>query len=93
LNKKTGKKIDSVQLSNNVVACHIQDLASYTGYELIHVLKNCHVYSLQLDESTDILGLVLLVFFQYMYCYAVEDDLLLSENLLSTRTREEHSAA
>jgi hypothetical protein len=65
--KYTGKKkTDSVQLSNNAVACHIQDPANYTAYELIRMLKTCHVYSLQLDECTDILEpAVLLVFFQY----------------------------
>jgi hypothetical protein len=58
------------------------------------MLKNCHVYSLQLDESTDILGLaVLLVFFQHRYYYAIEDDLLLCECLQSARTGEEYSTA
>jgi hypothetical protein len=49
------------------------------------------VYSLQLGESTDISGLaVVLVFFQYRYHYAMENDLLLCECLQSTRTREEY---
>lgn len=79
---------------NNAAACHIQDPANYTAYEVICMLKNCHVYSLQLGESTDISGLgVLLVFFQYKYHYAIEDDFLLCECLQSTRTREEYSTA
>jgi hypothetical protein len=88
------KKTDSAQLLNNAVAYHIQDPANYTAYVVICMLKNCHVYSLQLGEFTDISGLaVLLVFFQYRCHYAVEDDFLLCECLQSTRTREEYSTA
>ena len=80
-------------MSNNAVACHIQDPANYTAYELIHMLKTRHVYSLQLDESTDISEpAVLLIFFQYRNHYAIEDDLLLCECLQITRTGEYSTA-
>jgi hypothetical protein len=52
-------------------------------------LRNCHEYSLQLHESTDILQLaVLLVFVRYCYHNDVEEDLLLCESLQSNKTGE-----
>ncbi|KAM7162926.1 LOW QUALITY PROTEIN: protocadherin gamma-B5-like, partial [Macrochelys suwanniensis] len=77
------------QLSNNTVACRIKDLADDIEKELVFRLKICHEYSLQLDESTDVSGLaVLLVFVRYRF-NIIEKELLLYESLQSNTTGEE----
>jgi hypothetical protein len=50
-----------VQLSNNTVARRIQDLCNHIEDALLCRLRNCHEYSLQLDESTDVSGLAVLL--------------------------------
>jgi len=66
--EEAGEKIDMVPLSNNTVARRIQDLADDIQNELISRLHLCDAYSLQLDESTDVAGLaVLLVFVRYNF--------------------------
>uniref|UniRef100_A0A674KES1 BED-type domain-containing protein n=1 Tax=Terrapene triunguis TaxID=2587831 RepID=A0A674KES1_9SAUR len=90
LSEQSGKNVDAVQLSNNTVARHIKDLVDDIEKELVCQLKICHEYSLQLDESTDVSGLaVLLVFVRYRFNNIIEEDLLLCESLQSNTTGEE----
>ncbi|XP_043397851.1 LOW QUALITY PROTEIN: zinc finger BED domain-containing protein 5-like [Chelonia mydas] len=90
LSEQSGKKIDAVQLSNNTVARRSKDLADDIEKGLVCRLKICHEYSLQLDESTDVSGLaVLLVFVRYRFNNIIEEDLLLYESLQSYTTGKE----
>ncbi|KAF2901803.1 hypothetical protein ILUMI_04386 [Ignelater luminosus] len=75
INEQTAKKIDAVQLSNNT---------------LIHRLELCSEYALQMDESTDVAGLaVLLVFVRYPFDKSIEEDLLMCAYLNEKTTRED----
>jgi uncharacterized membrane-anchored protein len=66
--EQPSKKVEVVPLSNNTTACWIHDLAADVKKELVFQLQLSDAYSLVLDESIDMLGLVaLLVFIHYMF--------------------------
>nr|XP_056703766.1 zinc finger BED domain-containing protein 5-like [Euleptes europaea] len=74
------KKIDTVQLSNSTISKRIYTISESVENELIRRLKTCEFFSLQLDESTDVAGLaVLLVFVRYPFEMQIEEELLMSE--------------
>ncbi|GBM82742.1 Zinc finger BED domain-containing protein 5 [Araneus ventricosus] len=75
------KQVESVSLSNNTVKKRIIDIAYDIELELISRLQACNAYALQLDESTDVAGLaILLVFVRYDFNKKIED-LLLCESV------------
>lgn len=85
-----GKKIDAVQLSNSTISKRIHTLSDSLENELIRRLKACEFFSLQLDESTDVAGLaVLLVFVKYPFEKQIDEELLMSEALETYATGEE----
>ncbi|GBP97721.1 Zinc finger BED domain-containing protein 5 [Eumeta japonica] len=60
LDDKSAKHLSTVPLSNDTVSCRIHDLASYVKQELIAGLQE-KPFALQLDESTNIAGLAILL--------------------------------
>uniref|UniRef100_K7FPI3 BED-type domain-containing protein n=1 Tax=Pelodiscus sinensis TaxID=13735 RepID=K7FPI3_PELSI len=94
LDQESSKKVEAVPLSNNTVTCRIHDLAADIKKELIFRLHLCDAYALQLDESTDVAGLaVLLVFVRYNFNSSIEEDLLLCEFLQTNTTGENINVA
>jgi hypothetical protein len=88
LDKESCKKVEALPLSNNTVTHHIHDLAAIEK-ELTSPLHLCDAYSSQLDESTDVAGLgVLLVFVHYNFDKSTEEDLLLCNFLQTNMTSE-----
>ena len=84
------KKINGLQLSNNTLSLRIKDLSIDMEAQLINRLKLCSEYVLQMDESTDIAGLaVLLVFARYVHNTSIEKDLLMCEYLQEKTTGED----
>ena len=84
------KKIDTVKLSNNTISKRINTISETVENELIRRLKTCEFFSLQLDESTDVAGLaVLLVFVRYPFAMQIEEELLMGEVLETCTTGDE----
>ena len=89
LDETSAKEITNVPLSNDTVARRIKDLAANVRAELISRLQCCN-FSLQMDESTDVAGLaVLLVFVRYQHLNLLEEDLLLCQPLPTNTTGAE----
>ena len=60
----------------------IDDIASTIETQLISRIRDCDAYALQLDESTDVARLaILLVFVRYLFNKRIEDDLLFGKSL------------
>ncbi|KAJ0178840.1 hypothetical protein K1T71_005615 [Dendrolimus kikuchii] len=65
--EKSAKHLSKVPLSNDTVSRQIHDLASYVKQEIITHLQKTQ-FILQIDESTDVAGLaILLVIVKYPY--------------------------
>ncbi|XP_074042433.1 zinc finger BED domain-containing protein 5-like [Leptinotarsa decemlineata] len=60
LDEKSAKHLSTVPLSNDTISRRIHDLASYVKQELVTRLQNTR-FALQMDESTDVAGLAILV--------------------------------
>ena len=68
-------------MSNNTISRRIGDLAEDVKATLLSRIK-CTKFSLQMDESTDVAGLaILMVFVRYQYLESFEEDLLLCKPL------------
>ncbi|GFW33091.1 zinc finger BED domain-containing protein 5 [Trichonephila clavipes] len=78
LDEKSAKHASTVPLSNDTVSRRIHDLASYVKQELVTRLQKAR-FVLQIDESTDVAGLaILLVIVRYLYENSFEDMLMCS---------------
>ncbi len=64
-------------------------MSNFCETELIRRVKMASTFSLQMDESTDVAGLaVLLVFVRYIHESRIEEDLLICKPLESHTTGE-----
>ncbi|GFY29360.1 zinc finger BED domain-containing protein 5 [Trichonephila clavipes] len=89
LDEKSAKHISTVPLSNDTVSRRIHDLASYVKQELVTLLQKAR-FVLQIDESTDVAGLaILLVIVRYPYENPFEEDMLMCSPLPTNTTGEE----
>jgi hypothetical protein len=52
--RKKENQLSSLSLSNNTVKRRIEDMAKNTEETLIHRIQNYHLFSLKVDESTDL---------------------------------------
>ena len=69
-------KSRAVPFSNDTVTRPIKDLAANINTELISGLQNC-TFVLQMEESTDVTGIaVLLVFVRHQHQLIIQEDLL-----------------
>ncbi|GFW65093.1 zinc finger BED domain-containing protein 5 [Trichonephila clavipes] len=89
LDEKSAKHFSTVPLSNHTVSRRIHDLASYVKQELVTRLQKAR-FVLQIDESTDVAGLaILLVIVRYPYENSFEEDMLMCSPLPTNTTEEE----
>ncbi|GBP78856.1 Zinc finger BED domain-containing protein 5 [Eumeta japonica] len=89
LNEKSAKHLSTVPLSNVTVSRRIHDLASYVKQELVTRLQKTR-FALQMDESTDVAGLaILLVIVRYPYESSFKEDMLMCSPLPTNTTGEE----
>ncbi|XP_050058856.1 zinc finger BED domain-containing protein 5-like [Aphis gossypii] len=90
LGEDAAKKITAVQCSNNVISDRIHKISDHIHDELICRLKNSKMFAIQLDESTDVAGLsILLVFVRHPFKGSIEEDLFLCAPLETNTTGEE----
>ena len=77
IGEKESKKLDAVSLSNNTVKRRIADMSNDVFQQIVHQVKKSSLYSIQLDESTDIAGLPhLSVFIHYINNATIPEDFL-----------------
>ena len=77
IEKNYVRNIKAVTLSNSTVSRHVSNMAEYCQKEVIKSAKQSPTFSLQMDESTDVEDLaVLLVFVRYIYNFKTEKNLL-----------------
>ncbi|GFW53951.1 zinc finger BED domain-containing protein 5 [Trichonephila clavipes] len=89
LDEKSAKHVSTVLLSNDTVSRRIHDLESYVKQELVTRLQKAR-FVLQIDESTDVAGLtILLVIVRYSYENSFEEDMLMCSPLPTNTTGEE----
>ncbi|GBL95498.1 Zinc finger BED domain-containing protein 5 [Araneus ventricosus] len=87
--EKAAKVIDLIPLSNGTISRQIGDLAEKVKATLIYRIKSTK-FSLQMDESTDVAGLgMLMVIVRYPYLDSFHEDLLLCKPLPITTTGTE----
>ncbi|GBP42486.1 Zinc finger BED domain-containing protein 5 [Eumeta japonica] len=89
LDEKSAKHLSTVPLSNDTVSRRIHDLASYVKQELYKRLQKTR-FALQMDESTDVAGLaILLAIVRYPYESYFEEDMLMCSPLSTNTTEKE----
>ena len=89
IGKNYVRNIEPVPLSNSTVSMRVSNMAEYCQKEVIKRVKQSQTFSLQMDESTDVEDLaVLLVFVRYIYNFKTEEDLLFCKSL-KTHTKGE----
>jgi len=89
LGEDAAKKITAVQCSNNVISDRILKISDHIQDELIFRLKNSNIFAIQVDESTDVAGLsILLGFVRYRFKESIEGDLFLCAPLETNTTGE-----
>ncbi|XP_065263663.1 deleted in malignant brain tumors 1 protein-like [Emys orbicularis] len=88
--EKVAKRIDMVPLSNNTLSRRINDMSNNVETTIIHRVKNSPYYDIQLDESTVVANLaILLLFVHYVNEGMVEEDLLFCRPLEECTTGED----
>ncbi|KAI6648707.1 SCAN domain-containing protein 3 [Oopsacas minuta] len=79
LGESAAKTTARVPLSNDTVARRVIDLACDMEEQLIEQIKSAKWYSLQLDESTDVANLaILLLYVRFEHCGDVKEEYLCS---------------
>lgn len=79
LNEESCAKFEKIALSNNTVKRRIDEMAHDLKYQIIKKLNNSPFFSLQCDETTDILQNSQLLF----YCRFIDDKKFKEEMLFS----------
>lgn len=89
MDEKDVKLVTTVPLSNNTISRRIVEMADDVKNTLISRIKDSS-FSLQLDESTDVAGLaVLIVFVRYQFGNSFQEDLLFCKPLPTNTTGAE----
>jgi hypothetical protein len=75
--EKAKKTIQTMTSSNNTVSRRISDMAGDVLKQLLLRIQASELCALQLDESTDVVGLAqLLVYVRYVYGGSIKEDIL-----------------
>ncbi|XP_071056571.1 zinc finger BED domain-containing protein 5-like [Onthophagus taurus] len=85
------EEVNSIPLSDTTIARRIEEMALFCENDLINRMKTSnHPFALQLDETTDVAGLaVLIVLVRYVFNSSVQEDMLFCKPFVGRMTGEE----
>lgn len=87
LGDSAASQMKQVSLSNDTVRSRICEMSDDLQRQLIHKVKSSPVFSIQLDESVDVVSISqLLVFVRYIGDTSIEEDILFCKPLQATTT-------
>ena len=90
LGEPAAKKVAQVPLSNNTIARRIDDLANDMEAQLIEQIKLAKYFSLQLDESTDVANMaILMVYVRFEHDGDLKEEYFFSASLPTNTTSSE----
>ena len=90
LGRESVNKVSQVPLSNNTVKRRISKMSEDIEEQVVSQIKQAGMFSLQLDESTDVAACSqLMVFVRYAYESRLKEKLLFCEDLKSTTRGED----
>ncbi len=82
-------QLNLISLSNNTVKRRINDMSEDVFQQLICRVRASHFYAIQIDDSTDIVGMAnLLTFVKYEFDGEIEENFLFCRPLHSNATAE-----
>ena len=88
-NDKDEKEIESISISNSMVTHRIDEMSQWAENRVIEQVIESLLFSLQLDESTDVEGLCQLLFFvRYIWNSKPHEDILLCEPISRSTSKE-----
>ncbi|XP_063931849.1 zinc finger BED domain-containing protein 5-like [Zophobas morio] len=91
LGAKYVKEINTIPLSDTTIARRIKTMSSFCEDELISRLKSPHQFTMQLDETTDVAGLaILIVLVRYVWNSTIEEHMLFCKPLTERATGEKN---
>ena len=90
LGEKQSVKFKMISLSNDTIRSRIQDMSHDVLEQIVSSVKDSPIFSLQLDESTDVASCAqLIVFVRYISGTDLKEEYLFSEPLTTTTRGEE----
>ncbi|XP_039877592.1 zinc finger BED domain-containing protein 5-like [Simochromis diagramma] len=79
--KRQKKTIQSIPSSNNTVSRRINAMSENLLQQLLLRIRHSEFYAIQLDESTDVAGLVHLLYVRYIHEGTIKEDMLFCKPL------------
>jgi hypothetical protein len=90
LGKEAAKEFECIPMSRQTVKKRIEKLSKHLETEVIRKLNLCPTFSMQLDESTDLVNLAeLMVYVRFEHQEVIEEHMLFCKPLLTTTTGED----
>ena len=85
MGKEKANKLEEILLSNDIIKKHISEMSLDILLRVVEEIKSSTIFSLQLDESTDVSSCAhLLVYARYIFENNIKEQYLFSEPLSTT---------